>query len=652
MAVTATLSEIQHDALVRLCDTFAPAVERADDPTGFWSRSASELGIPGLVEQTLAALPPERLQGARELLDAFAAQGIGEAGQAGREQLVHGIAGSSPQALAGVQALKGLVLLLFYAVPDPASGRNPNWEAIGYPGPRSAPPDVPKPISPVVPRDGELTLEADVAVVGSGAGGGVIAGRLAEAGKRVVVLEAGGYFNESDFNQLELWAYENLYRGGGITATEDGSVALMAGANLGGGTTVNWMNCLRTYPWVREQWAREFGLEGLDGPEYDACLDAVFERIGVNDSCSDLNGPHQRLREGCERLGYSFRRITRNADPVTYDPENAGLLGFGDQSGSKQGTLKTYLMDAVGHGAEMVARCRVERVLVQRGRACGVEGLYTDPDGRRARVVVRAPRVVVAGGALESPALLLRSGIGGPAVGRHLRLHPATAVNGIYAEAQRGWWGAPQTGLSDEFADLEDGHGFLIECGHASPGVSGSAVPWVSGEQHKSEMARSSRAAGFVLLIRDRGSGEVVIDRDGNAVHRYAMDDERDLRTFRRGLAELARLHEAAGAEEIYTLHREPTAWRRGEDLNAFLERVRGASLAPNEHATFALHQMGSCRMGADPAESVAGPWGELHDTPGVWIGDASAFPTASGTNPMATVMALAERTAKAMAAA
>lgn len=652
MAVSVTLSEIQRAALQSLCDTFAPSIERDPDPTGFWARSASDLGIPALVEETLATLPQDRLEGTRALLDAFAAEGIAGAGQAEREALVHGVAASSPEALAGVQALKGLVLLLFYSLPDPGTGRNPNWEAIGYPGPRSAPSDVAKPISPVVPRDGELVLEADVAVVGSGAGGGVIAGRLAQAGRRVVVLEMGGYHNEADFNQLELWAYENLYRGGGITATEDGSVALMAGSNLGGGTTVNWMNCLRTHPWVREQWAREFGLEGVDGPEYDACLDAVFERLGVNEECSDYNGPHQRLLEGCERLGYSFRRITRNADPATYDPDNAGLLGFGDQSGSKQGTLKTYLMDAVDHGAEIVTRCRVDRVLTERGRATGVEGRYVGPDGHLSRVVVRAPQVVVACGALESPALLLRSGIGGPAVGRHLRLHPATAVNGIYTEPQKAWWGAPQTGLSDEFSDLEDGYGFLIECGHASPGVSGSAVPWASGEQHKGEMARSPLAAGFVLLIRDRGAGEVAIDREGNAVHRYALDDELDLRTFRRGLAELVRLHEAAGAQEVYTLHREPTLWRRGEDLDAYLERVRAASLAPNEHATFALHQMGSCRMGADPATSVAGPWGELHDTRGVWIGDASAFPTASGTNPMATVMALAERTAKAMAAA
>jgi choline dehydrogenase-like flavoprotein len=124
------------------------------------------------------------------------------------------------------------------------------------------------------------------------------------------------------------------------------------------------------------------------------------------------------------------------------------------------------------------------------------------------------------------------------------------------------------------------------------------------------------------------------------------------VRTFRRGLAEVIRVHEAAGAQRIFTLQRKLTEWTRGDDLDAYLARVEQCSLAPYEHPIFALHQMGSARMGQDPATSVAGPWGELHDVPGVWIGDASAFPTATGTNPMATTMALARRTAHAMLAA
>jgi choline dehydrogenase-like flavoprotein len=651
VAVTVVLSEIQRDTLQKVCDTFAPSLEEVDDPHGFWARAASDIGVPDAIEQMLAEAPEEQVEGLRQMLDALAAQGINDAPQEVREQILHAVEDSSPEALAGVQSLKGMTLLLFYALPDPTTGRNPNWEAIGYPGPKSAPPDAPKTIRTVVPDSDMLTIEADVCVVGSGAGGGVIAGTLTGAGKQVCVLEMGGYYNEADFNQLELWAYQNLYRAGGITQTETGSIALMAGANLGGGTTVNWTNCIRTTPWVREQWAREFGLEGLDGPDYDRHLDAVFERIGVTDRASDWNGPHERLREGCERLGYDFKVVTRNADPDRYDAETAGYLGFGDQSGSKQGTLKTYLQDASDGGAQIVPRCRVERILVENGRAAGVEGTYVDEQGRSAQVVVRAPQVVVAGGSLESPALLLRSGIGGPAVGDYLRLHPATAVVGFYDEEQRGWWGAPQTGLSDHYANIEDGYGFLIEGTHASPGVTGSATPWESGRQHKEMLLRSPVAASFIFLIRDRGHGRVTIDRDGNARHHYDLTDELDLRNFRRGLVEMVRLHDAAGAGEVATLHRKLTRWRRGEDVDAFVDRVQQAPLTPYEHATFALHQMGSCRMGNDRATSVAGPWGELHDTPGVWIGDASAFPTASGTNPMVTTMALARRTAEAMQA-
>lgn len=655
MAVTVVLSEIQRDTLTAVCDTFAPSIEQEADPTGFWARSASDLGIPAAIEQTLAGLPEEQVAGLRELLDALAEQQFAAAPQAAREQILHGFMDSGPEALAGLAGLRGLTFLLFYALPDPATGRNPNWEAIGYPGPRTPPPspaDAPKTITVTRPAGADLVIEADVAVVGSGAGGGVIAGELAAAGKQVAILEAGGYYNEADFNQLELWSYQHLYARGGLAATEDGSVALMSGRNLGGGTTINWTNCLRTTPWVRSEWAQEHGLEGLDGPDYDAHLDAVSARIGVTGECSDYNGPQQRLQEACEKAGYSFKRIVRNTDPATYDPDSAGLLGFGDQSGSKQGTLKTYLQDAAEHGAQTVVDCQVDRVLVQHGRAAGVQGTCLDADGNRATVTVRAPVVVVAAGSLESPALLLRSGIGGPAVGKYLRLHPATAIAGVYAEPQASWWGAPQTGLSDQFANVEDGYGFLVECSHASPGVTGAAVPWETGAQHKGQMALGPQTSAFVLLIRDRGHGEVTVDRAGNAVHRYHLTDPLDDRIFRQGLVELVHLHDQAGAEEIVTFHRALTRWRRGEDLAAFKQRVHDGSLAPNEHATFALHQMSSCRMGADPATSVADPWGQLHDTPGVWIGDASAFPSASGTNPMLTTMALARRTAGAIAAA
>jgi acyl-CoA reductase-like NAD-dependent aldehyde dehydrogenase/choline dehydrogenase-like flavoprotein len=662
LATSELFDEVQRRTLLAFCDTLVPSLQPpegadgAGDPHGFWARAASHFGVPEAIEAALlqSGAPQEQLDGLAALLDSMAAQGmVAGAPQEARERLIHACADSGPEALAAIHTLRGLTLSLFYALPDLGTGRNPSWEAIGYPGPQRQPPPEPKPLAVRRPDAGSegMMIEADVCVVGSGAGGGVIAGTLAQAGKQVCVLELGGYFNEADYNQLEAWGYQNLYLRGGPIPTTEGQVSMQAGSSLGGGTVINWQNCLRTFPWVREQWAREHGLAGLDGPDYDRCQDDVMRRIGVTDSCSELNGPHQRLQEGCQALGWDFRLITRNVDPARHDPDLAGYGGFGDVTGAKLSTQKTYLADAHERGADLVVNCRADRILVENGRAAGVEGTYVGPDGATARVVVRAPQVVVACGSIESPALLRRSGIGGPAVGDHLRLHPAGALFATYQEPQDAWWGAPQAALCHEFAEGTDGHGFLLEGAHHAVGISAAATPWESGRQHKEDMSRFRNTSGLILLIRDRGHGRVDVDANGNPVAAYRLADELDIANFHSGLQAVARVHEAAGADRIVSLSRRPLAWSRGEDFSAFLARLGDCSLAPHEHAVFSAHQMGSCRMGADPATSVANPWGELHDTRGVWIGDASAFPTASGTNPMLTIMALARRTAGAIAA-
>jgi choline dehydrogenase-like flavoprotein len=646
----AGLSEARRDALRAFCDTIVPSIERPRDPDGFWARTATDLVVDQGVEQIIATLPPELQAGLGQLLDALAQQGFGSASLPSREQMLANVAMVDPGAAQGVAALTAMTLFLFYGAPDPQTGQNPNWKTLGYPGPQIPPLHADKAIAPIVP-DADVELEADVVVVGSGAGGGVIAGTLAQQGLKVVVLEAAGYFDESDFKQLELVAYQELYWRGGPTPTADGNVSLQAGTSLGGGTTINWTNCLRTYPWVREQWAREFGLEGVDGPQYEAHLDAVLGRIGATDKASDLNGPQRKVKEGCERLGWDFRLVVRNADLAKYTPEAAGYLGFGDPSGAKMSTEKTFLRDAYEHDADILVRTRAQKILVENGRAAGVEAVYADPaSGKTAKVLVRAPNVVVACGALETPALLLRSQIGGPAVGDYLRLHPALALFGYYGEDLQAWWGAPHAGLSHEFENLEDGYGFLIEGAQYTTGVGGSATPWTGGVQHKEMMSRFKHGATFIMLLRDHGHGRVVIDANGESVPFYSIDDPLDLRNVRVAIEKLTRLHEAAGAHEIMSAAARPPRWRRGEKLERFIERAQRVPQRAGGQKLFSAHQMGTARMGTDPQTSVANPFGELHDVKGVWIGDGSAFPTSSGTNPMVTIMALARRTAFAIA--
>ncbi len=636
---TPALSDRQRSALVCVCDTFLPAIERDDDPHGFWARDASSAGIPGAMEFLFAELAAEQLDGMRAFLDLIADIGFTDQPQHTREAMLNDFAGFNPSK-PGFHALRGLCAMLFYAMPD-ESGANPNWPELGYPGPPATAPAAPADLRIVEP-EANSTLTADVCVVGSGSGGSVVAAELAARGQKVIVLEAGAYYQPSEFAGFELLAYRQLYLHGGPFSTHEEQVVLLAGSTLGGGTTVNYTNCLRTPAHVREEWERE-GLSGLASSDFDRHLDAVLERIGATDRLSDLNGPHQRLKAGCRALDYSFKRTVRNADPASYDPATAGFMGFGDRSGSKLDTTRTWLVDASDHGAQIVPNCRAERILVEQGRAAGVAAANG--------VIVRAPRVVVAAGAIESPALLLRSQLGGPVCGQNLHLHPAGVVLGVFGEAQDGWWGAPQAALCDEFAELADGSGFLIECPQVSTGAAALSIPWRSGAQHKQQISRLSRIAALSSLVRDLGSGSVELDRTGATVVSYPLADPRDMAAFRRGLVEMARILNAAQAQEIIAQDRMASVWQRGEDFEAFLAHLEGVSLAPLDYPMFSGHQMGSCRMGADPSTSVADTQGELHDTPGVWIGDASGFPSSTGANPMVTVMALARRTAEAIAA-
>ncbi|MBK5306073.1 MAG: GMC family oxidoreductase [Frankiaceae bacterium] len=640
------LTPVQSEVLRALVDTAVPALDVPDDPHGFWSTPGSAVGAHDFVELFLGTVLTEaNFLGIQQLLDGMALLGMQHQKRAAREAILASASALAPEALVAVQTLRGAACLFANAIPD-ASGRNPFWAQYGYPGPQLTPPTDEPHITPYVPTDGEV-LETDVVIIGSGAGGGTIAGVVSAAGKGVVVLEVGGASSERDYDQLELTAGMAMMYKNGVALTADSNVGLLAGQTLGGGTTINWQNCVRPAPAVLNEWAGEHGLTDV-ATDFERHIDAVWTRMGANEECSHLNGAHQRMVEGAKALGWSWETAALNVDPAKHNPDLAGFTQFGDVTGAKNGTLTTYLRDAYNAGARMLCHTKALRVLHEGGRATGVEAVYTDPATQTTRTVtVHAKHVVVAGGALETPAVLLRSGIGGPAAGKHLRLHPSSGMFGVYEEDQRAWWGPPQAAVMDQFRDLGDGYGLLVEGSHYYPGVFAFQLALTNGKAHKELMSKFARMCDLLFITRDHGGGEVTLDEQGEALHHYSLDDPRDQEQVRTGLRVLAELHLAAGAQELWLNTPFAPGFMRGGDLEAWLATLYAMPFGAGGIALGSAHQMGSARMGTDPATSVADPTGELHDVKSVWIGDTSAFPTPSGANPMLTCMALAHRTAE-----
>ena len=512
---------------------------------------------------------------------------------------------------------------------------------------------------------GDRRRTADVVVVGTGAGGAVAAARLAEAGLEVVVLEAGGLWTADEFTEQDAEMAERLYAEQGLRATIDLGVAVLQGSTVGGSTTVNWMAMLRPGDHVRAEWARRFGLDVMTSGAFDAAVDRVWADVRARPMPDDAQSPNNRLLlDGARALGWRVRALDLNARGCV----RSGFCGQGCRYDAKQGTLLTYVPRALAAGAAVYADAEVAAVT-----ALG-PGTLTDPRGgrppvKRVRAVVRdrdtgrargtltvdAPYVVLAGGAVGTPALLQRSGMGGGGVGHYLRLHPTTAVTGLYDREIGAGAGVPMTSICDEFTSSgPNGYGFWIETPPVHPALAGLATSGF-GRPH-AERARAYPTTGtLITLVRDgadvdRSNGSVTVDRRGRTRLRYRLGAA-DARHLREGMAACARLHLAAGAREAHTLHTDAVVVRRDTDVDAVLR----CSVAPNDVTVFSAHVNGTCRLGADPrtsgASSDAERLGERHGVAGVYVADGSLVPTGLGVNPQATIMALAHLVADGLIA-
>jgi long-chain-alcohol oxidase len=510
----------------------------------------------------------------------------------------------------------------------------------GYPGALGPPADPrPRRITPT-PPDGEVSC--DVCVVGSGAGGGVAAAVLAAAGLDVVVLEAGAHYEDADFDGDELSGYRRLYLDAAAGTTDDGGIGLLAGECLGGTTMVNYTTSFRTPDAVQAEWGGPF-----TSSDFDRALDAVCERLGVG---TDENRPSAReetMARGLRALGWHVDAMPRNVRGCDQG-RVCGYCGFGCQLGAKQSTLVTWLADAQRDGARIVTRTRAERILMQDGAVHGVEAVTAD--GRRSKVRARA--VALACGALQTPVLLRRSGLGNEHVGRHLHLHPATAVLGRMPHEVRPWEGTMQALYSDEHSDLDgEGYGLKYETAPVHPSLLAAFSAWSGAGEHAALMQLLPRVSPVGVLLRDRSEGEVRVRRDGSWRVRYRLDP-RDVAHVRTGVDGAAQILEAAGAEWIASSHQRLVAYEPGrESRTDFVRAADAVGYGPGRCVFYAFHLMGSARMGDSTATSACDPEGRVWGAPDVAVVDGSAFPSASGVNPMVTIEAIAHMNASRLAA-
>jgi choline dehydrogenase-like flavoprotein len=655
MTSTSVLSSRERAVLTALCDAFHPRLAAGpDDDAALFAASAGELGVSAAAEAVIALLAPAQRSELKQLLrlldNGFAAlcisgvpSGVTAMTADQRARLLTAMSVSSiPQLRSGFQALKRMSSFLFYSV-RPDDDTSPVLDALGYvSSPRPSAPAAPLSVTAVTTA---RTIDADVCVVGSGAGGGVAAAMLAAKGLHVVVLEAGPGFQGPDFEQRELEGTQNLYLDSGLTASRDLGVAILAGACLGGGTTINWQTCLRTPDNVRDEWTERSGCGVFAGDRFTRATDAVWSRLSVSTDESIVNSNNAPIQRGCDALGYSWSHIARNSHGC--DTTQCGYCTFGCRVGGKQSTAVTYLHDAQRQGdCTIIARCSARRVTIENGRATGVRAMARTPEGNEVEITVRAPRVVVAAGGIESPALMLRSGVALPQLGRNLYLHPTTAIAGVYGERVESWSGPPQTIVSNHFAAIDGEYGFRLETAPAHPGLLAFALPWTSAAQHRRLMRRAPHVSAIIALTRDSVGGRVSVRGDGSAVIDY-VPGRAEQGLIARGIAAAARVHLAAGSTEVHTLHTRAlsirqTAATTNADIDAFCERVLAARVARNWCLIASAHQMGTCRMGSDRQSAVCDERGEIFGVKDLYVADASAFPAASGVNPMITVMALA----------
>ncbi|MGA7123607.1 MAG: GMC family oxidoreductase [Polyangiaceae bacterium] len=477
-------------------------------------------------------------------------------------------------------------------------------------------------------------VDCEVVVVGTGAGGGVVGRELADRGFAVVFIEEGEHYRRDAFDGSSVRAHQRFYRG----AFSVGNMAMpvFVGRLVGGSTAINGGTCFRAPPWVLDRWC-----EDTDSSDFSAdAMRPYFERVeailDVRDADRSTVGPiGDVMARGCDALGWNHFPIRRNAPGC----DGSGFCDFGCRTDARRGTNIAYLPPALEKGAVLFTGLRAENVVIDGGRAVGIDAV--DKKGRAIRV--RAGAVVLAGGAVPTPLFLMKQGICNTSgqVGRNLSTHPSGGFSALFEEQIRGHAHIPQGYGCDEFLR----EGMLITAAQPDLNVAAAVLPF-SGRRLMETLGRIDHLANFAMLVRDSTrNGRVWRDVGGLPAITYSVTAE-DVDRMHRAMVHVGEMCLAAGATRLHPAVLKMRSLKGRRDLDAF----RSVRLGPADIAWTSYHPLGTSKMGRDPKTSVVDTDHQAHDVRRLYIVDGSTVPGPLGVNPQLTIMAAATRAAEKIA--